>query len=31
MEVAPGVTAEQVQSMTEPKLMVDPNLKEISV
>jgi len=31
IEVAPGVTAEQVQSMTGPKLVVDPNLKEISV
>jgi 3-oxoacid CoA-transferase subunit B len=31
IEVAPGVTAEQVQSMTEPKLLVDENLKEISV
>lgn len=31
MEVAPGVTAEQVQSMTAPKLTVDANLKEISV
>ena len=31
IEVAPGVTAEQVQSMTEPKLAVDANLKEISV
>ena len=31
IEVAPGVTAEQVQSMTGSKLVVDPNLKEISV
>jgi 3-oxoacid CoA-transferase subunit B len=31
IEVAPGVTAEQVQSMTEPKLTVDAGLKEISV
>jgi 3-oxoacid CoA-transferase subunit B len=31
IEVAPGVTAEQVQSMTEPKLIVDANLQEISV
>ena len=30
IEVAPGVTAEQVQSTTEPKLIVDANLKEIS-
>ena len=27
-EVAPGVTAEQVQAATEPKLLVSPNLKE---
>src|SRR5262245_7008275 len=31
IEVAPGVTAEQVQSMTEPRLIVDETLKEISV
>jgi 3-oxoacid CoA-transferase subunit B len=31
IEVAPGVTAEQVQSMTGPKLEVDGNLVEISV
>jgi len=31
IEVAPGVTAEQVQSMTAPNLTVDANLKEISV
>jgi 3-oxoacid CoA-transferase subunit B len=31
IEVAPGVTSEQVQSMTEPKLTVDASLKEISV
>jgi 3-oxoacid CoA-transferase subunit B len=31
IEVAPGVTAEQVQEMTEPKLAVSPQLKEIAV
>src|SRR5712671_2429143 len=31
IEVAPGVSAEQVQSMTEPKLTVDAKLKEIIV
>ena len=31
MEVAPGVTAEQVQQITEPTLMVNPNLEEIRV
>jgi 3-oxoacid CoA-transferase subunit B len=31
IEVAPGVTAEQVQSMTEPKLQVADDLKEIAV
>src|SRR5437667_11051860 len=31
MEVAPGVTADEVQSMTEPKLIFDGNVKEISV
>jgi len=31
VEVAPGVTAEQVQAMTEPKLLVDDGLKEIAV
>jgi 3-oxoacid CoA-transferase subunit B len=31
IEVAPGVTAEQVQSMTEPKLIVDDGIKEIAV
>jgi len=31
IEVAPGVTAEQVQSMTEPKLQVASDLKEIAV
>ena len=31
IEVAPGVTPEQVQEMTEPKLAVDPSLKEIAV
>jgi len=28
-EVAPGVTAEQVQKITEPKLIVAPDLKTI--
>ena len=28
-EVAPGLTAEQVQSVTEPKLIIAPDLKEI--
>jgi 3-oxoacid CoA-transferase subunit B len=31
IEVAPGVTAEQVQEMTEPKLRVSGELKEIAV
>ncbi len=31
IEVAPGVTAEQVQEMTEPKLRVRGDLKEIAV
>jgi 3-oxoacid CoA-transferase subunit B len=31
IEVAPGVTAEQVQEMTEPQLLVDGDLKEIAV
>jgi 3-oxoacid CoA-transferase subunit B len=31
IEVAPGVTAEQVQAMTEPKLIVAEDLKEIAV
>lgn len=31
IEVAPGVTAEQVQEMTEPKLRVRGDLKEITV
>ncbi|MBN1190520.1 MAG: 3-oxoacid CoA-transferase subunit B [Dehalococcoidales bacterium] len=30
-EVAPGLTAEDVQSVTEPKLIIDKNLKEISL
>jgi 3-oxoacid CoA-transferase subunit B len=30
-EVAPGVTAEDVQSVTEPKLIVSPDLKEIEL
>jgi 3-oxoacid CoA-transferase subunit B len=28
-EVAPGLTAKDVQSVTEPKLIVSPDLKEI--
>jgi len=31
VEVAPGVTAEQVQQMTEPNLIVDGDVKEIAV
>ncbi len=31
IEVAPGVTAEQVQAITEPRLIVSSNLKEIEV
>src|SRR5256885_8387782 len=31
IEVAPGVSVDDVQSMTEPRLIVDPALKEISV
>jgi 3-oxoacid CoA-transferase subunit B len=31
VEVAPGVTAEQVQTITEPKLIVDGTPKEIAV
>ena len=31
IEVAPGVTADDVQAMTEPRLIVDGNLKEIAV
>ncbi|HYR27931.1 MAG TPA: CoA transferase subunit B [Thermoanaerobaculia bacterium] len=31
LEVAPGVTAEQVQEMTEPKLIVADDLREITV
>jgi 3-oxoacid CoA-transferase subunit B len=31
IEVAPGVTAEQVQEMTEPKLRVSGGLREIAV
>jgi 3-oxoacid CoA-transferase subunit B len=29
LEVAPGLTAKDVQSVTEPKLIISPNLKEI--
>ena len=28
-EVAPGLTAQDVQSVTEPKLIISPDLKEI--
>jgi 3-oxoacid CoA-transferase subunit B len=31
IEVAPGVTADEVQALTEPRLIVDEGLKEISV
>ena len=31
IEVAPGVSVDEVQSMTEPKLIVDGNVREISV
>jgi 3-oxoacid CoA-transferase subunit B len=31
IEVAPGVTPEKVQELTEPRLIIDPNLKEMSV
>ena len=30
-EVAPGLTAENVQSVTEPKLIISPDLKEMSL
>jgi len=30
-EVAPGWTAEEIQELTEPKLIVDPDLKEIEL
>ncbi|MCX5990812.1 MAG: 3-oxoacid CoA-transferase subunit B [Chloroflexi bacterium] len=30
-EVAPGLTAKDVQSVTEPKLIISPNLKEIQL
>ena len=30
-EVAPGLTAEDVQKVTEPKLIVSPDLKTIEV
>lgn len=30
-EVAPGLTAEEVQSVTEPKLVISPNLREIQL
>ena len=31
METAPGWTAEEVQALTEPKLSISPNLKEIEL
>lgn len=31
MEVAPGWTAEEIQALTEPKLIISPELKEIKV
>ena len=31
IELAPGVTADQVQEMTEPRLIVDPAVREMSV
>src|SRR6266542_435034 len=31
IEVAPGVTAQKVQELTEPKLIVDPSVKQIAV
>ena len=31
METAPGWTAEEVQALTEPKLLISPNLKEIEL
>ena len=31
IELAPGVTAEQVQDLTEPRLIVDPAVREMSV
>jgi 3-oxoacid CoA-transferase subunit B len=31
IELAPGVTAEQVQQLTEPRLIIDDRLKQISV
>jgi acyl CoA:acetate/3-ketoacid CoA transferase beta subunit len=30
-EVAPGITAEDVQSVTEPKLIIGPELKEMQL
>jgi acyl CoA:acetate/3-ketoacid CoA transferase beta subunit len=30
-EVAPGLTAEDVQSVTEPKLIISPDLKEMQL
>jgi acyl CoA:acetate/3-ketoacid CoA transferase beta subunit len=30
-EIAPGITAEDVQSVTEPKLIISPDLKEMQL
>jgi acyl CoA:acetate/3-ketoacid CoA transferase beta subunit len=30
-EVAPGITAEDVQSVTEPRLIISPELKEMQL
>jgi acyl CoA:acetate/3-ketoacid CoA transferase beta subunit len=30
-EVAPGLTADNVQSVTEPKLIISPDLKEMAL
>jgi len=29
-EIAPGVTAEEVQRLTEPKLLLSPDVKEMA-
>jgi 3-oxoacid CoA-transferase subunit B len=31
LEVAPGLTAEDVQSVTEPELIISPDLREMSL
>jgi 3-oxoacid CoA-transferase subunit B len=31
METAPGWTAEEVQALTEPRLSISPNMKEIEL